>query len=71
MYTEDFMTRFGAMSVDNKLKTIKNMETMGPPKTASTQQVTTFKALKSWCGVNVMVGNELCPPTIKHLELYL
>lgn len=70
MDTVDFMKRFSKLSVDNKLNTIKKMNE-GPPATATPQQIKTFEALKKWCGMSVVVGEDLCPPTIAHLETYL
>lgn len=71
MNTIDFMKRFSRLSVDGKMKTIKSMDTMAKPTNATPQQLKTFEALKKWCGVSIIVGEELCPPTLEHLQTYL
>lgn len=66
--TLDFCKVFGTLSVDNKMAVIKNMEStvasnMSPGGVVlKPEEREAMKQLIRWAGVNLFVGNELCPP---------
>lgn len=64
------MIKFSKLNVEQKMETTAKMDKSVPPN-ATVGELRTFKALKGWCGMNVMVGDELAPPTLEHLKSYI
>jgi hypothetical protein len=66
--TYDFAKVYDKLNVDNKAKVINNIKDTlakgvsprGTKILESERKAT--EQLLAWCGVNLMVGNELCPP---------
>ena len=67
--TADFAKVFSKLNVDHKTKVIKNLRTtletgFSPHnqfKLLDKERAAT-KQLLAWCSVNLLVGDELCPP---------
>lgn len=66
--TLDFCKVFGSLNVEKKTGVIKNLQksldtgTTISGKPLKEQEKPAVKQLLAWCTVNLMVGNELCPP---------
>ena len=64
-----FMRTFSKLDVNRKLATSKKFAARAA--TAEPRLQPTIKAMEAWMGMSIMVGEELCPPTIEHLETYI
>lgn len=64
-----FMEKYSKLSVGQKLNALERMKKDRRDLTPGERK--TFLALKDWCGMSIMVGEELCPPTAEHLASYL
>jgi hypothetical protein len=70
MTLEKFMIQFSKMDLKQKMETTSKMNKQVPTN-ASASQMRTIKAVEAWCTMNIMVGDDLCEPTIKSLRTFL
>lgn len=70
--TADFVKVFSTLTLDQKMAVCKNMNTVlesgvNPSgKKLTEQERPALEQLSRWAGVNVLIGNELCPPESLH-----
>jgi len=69
MTTLKFIQTVNKMNVENKLATLKKIEADLPNRKPN--EIATAKALIGWVGMSIMVGEDLCPPTLEHLSTYI
>jgi hypothetical protein len=70
--TEDFVKVFSNLTLKQKLAVSKNitdgLKTGVSPRGTKIKddERSAIEQLSRWCGVNILVGNDLCPPESLH-----